>query len=167
MNDLRTRTAETNSTAGMPTYAELCAQRRLILVDIENAARGPKMTVAQVRMLRTEITESLDLTLWDQVIVGCSHIAMVNAKAGWPRARVVVRSGPDGADLALLAELGHIDVRRFAGLVLVSGDHLFAPAISTAALPTTVLGHRDGLSQRLRLAATHVRYLSTEHPAAA
>lgn len=151
----------------IPTYAELCAQRRMILVDIENAARGPAMSIEQVRRLRAQISVSAGVTGWDHVVVGCSHFALLNAKLGWPDARFVVRSGPDGADLALLAELGRLDPSRYAGLVLVSGDHLFAPAIAGAPLPTTVLSHRGGLSRRLRLAATECRYLPAPHEVAA
>ncbi|MFC0316521.1 hypothetical protein ACFQNE_13825 [Gordonia phosphorivorans] len=156
-----------NSSNPIPSYADVCAQRRLVLVDIENAARGATTSIDHVRALRVEISHALDLGAWDQVIVGCSHYSLVSAKLGWPEARFVVRSGPDGADLALLEELARVDTSRFAELALVSGDHFFAPAIAAAELPTTVLSHRTSLSTQLRLAANHVRLLSTRQPVAA
>ncbi|MFC0313709.1 NYN domain-containing protein [Gordonia phosphorivorans] len=156
-----------NATISIPSYRDVCAQRRLVLVDIENAARGATTSPDHVQTLRAEISHTLHLGAWDQIIVGCSHYSLLSAKLGWPTARFVVRSGPDGADLALLAELAQIDTSRFAELALVSGDHLFAPAVAAAGIPTTVLSHRTSLSRELRLAANRIRLLSTNHPAAA
>jgi hypothetical protein len=46
----------------------------------------------------------------DQVEVASSHLTLLNAALGWPRARYRVRSGPDGADLALLDVLRHENI---------------------------------------------------------
>jgi hypothetical protein len=63
----------------------------------------------------------------DQVEVASSHLTLLNAALGWPDARYRVRSGPDGADLALLDVLWHENVaQRFTHVAIGSGDHLFA-----------------------------------------
>ena len=54
-------------------------------------------------------------------------LTLLNAALGWPHARYRVRSGPDGADLALLDVLRHENVaQRFTHVAIGSGDHLFA-----------------------------------------
>ena len=56
-----------------------------------------------------------------------SHLTLVNAALGWPQAHYRVRSGPDGADLALLDILRHENVaQRFTHVAIGSGDHRFA-----------------------------------------
>jgi len=73
-----------------------------------------------------------------------------------------MRSGRDGADRALLEVLAENIAARFAEVVLVSGDGIFADAIAAVAgqgIHTTVIAHRDGLSRRLELAANTVQFL--------
>ena len=67
------------------------------------------------------------------------------------------------ADLALLSaiqsERFRPDIDR---LILVSGDHIFAEVVEelkSAGISTTVVTHRQSLSNQLRIAATHIQYL--------
>lgn len=70
------------------------------------------------------------------------------------------RSGPDGADLALLEEMRDLRImRRFDRVTLFSGDGIFANALAAlagAGIETTVVSWDSLLSPRLRLAARHV-----------
>jgi hypothetical protein len=93
----------------------------------------------------------------DQVIIACSHQTFRTVGFCWPGPQYLLRSGPDGADLALLAILdtGHI-AARFPDVVIGSGDHIFAPAVTgltAAGCRVTVTARRDRLSASLARAA--------------
>ena len=76
--------------------------RRLHLVDIENLAGSSRPSLGQVRQAQGLYADCLAFGAMDQVEVASSHLTLLNAALGWPQARYRVRSGPDGADLALL-----------------------------------------------------------------
>jgi hypothetical protein len=84
---------------------------------------------------------------------------------GWlgPRRVLDPRSGPDGADHALLDVLsGENIVDRFPHVVLVSGDGIFSEPIAEIGregVRTTIVARRRSLSRRLRMAAHEVLYL--------
>ena len=106
----------------------------------------------------------------DQVEVASSHLTLLNAALGWPHARYRVRSGPDGADLALLDVLRHENVAlRFTHVAIGSGDHLFAEQAAHLAAHgvwVTVVSRQRSLSPRLALAAREVIFLDTMAEAA-
>ena len=106
----------------------------------------------------------------DQVEVASSHLTLLNAALGWPHARYRVRSGPDGADLALLDVLRHENVAtRFTHVAIGSGDHLFAEVAAHLAAQgvwVTVVSRRRSLSPRLALAAREVIFLDAAAEAA-
>lgn len=98
------------------------------------------MTAPRVAAARRAINAAVQLRPWDQVVIGCSHVGLLD----------VLSEGVDD---------------RFAGVVLVSGDHIFADVIAAIALPTEVVGHRSRVATRLQLAAitvTHLRTLADE-----
>ena len=144
--------------------------RRLHLVDIENLAGDPLPNLSQVRQARGLYTACLAIGAMDQVEVACSHLTLVNAALGWPHAHYRVRSGPDGADLALLDVLRHEDVAgRFTQVAIGSGDYLFAAEAARLAAQgvwVTVVSRRCCLSRRLALAAREVIFLDTAAEAA-
>ena len=139
--------------------------RRLHLVDIENLAGQALPSLIQVRQALSLYTQSLAFGVMDQVEVASSHLTLVNAALGWPQAHYRVRSGPDGADLALLDILRHENVaQRFTHVAIGSGDYLFAEdATRLAALGVwvTVVSRQRSLSQRLAVAACEVIFLDT------
>ena len=106
----------------------------------------------------------------DQVEVASSHLTLLNAALGWPHAHYRVRSGPDGADLALLDVLRHENIaKRFTHVAIASGDHLFAEEAAHLAAQgvwVTVVSRRRSLSSRLALAAREVIFLDTAAEAA-
>ena len=144
--------------------------RRLHLVDIENLAGDSLPSLSQVRQAQGLYTDCLTVGAMDQVEVASSHLTLVNAALGWPQAHYRVRSGPDGADLALLDILRHENVaQRFTHVAIGSGDHLFAEdATRLAALGVwvTVVSRQRSLSQRLAVAACEVIFLDTADTAA-
>jgi hypothetical protein len=137
--------------------------RRLHLVDIENLAGNSLPSLSQVRQALHLYADCLAFGAMDQVEVASSHLTLLNAALGWPHARYRVRSGPDGADLALLDVLRHENVaRRFTHVAIGSGDHLFAEQAAHLAAQgvwVTVVTRQRSLSSRLALAAREVIFL--------
>jgi len=144
--------------------------RRLHLVDIENLAAHPRPSLAQVRQALARYADRLAFGAMDQVEVASSHLTLLNAALGWPHAHYRVRSGPDGADLALLDVLRHENVaQRFTRVAIASGDHLFAEAAAHLAAQgvwVTVVSLQRSLSPQLRLAACEVIFLDAAAEAA-
>jgi hypothetical protein len=141
----------------------LFPERRLHLVDIENLAGASLPGLGEVREVRALYTERLAFGSLDQVEVASSHLTLVNAALGWPRAHYRVRSGPNGADLALLDVLHYENVpTRFTHVAIGSGDGVFADAaagLAAAGVWVTVVSRRCSLSRRLELAAREVIFL--------
>jgi hypothetical protein len=144
--------------------------RRLHLVDIENLAGAALPSLSEVRETLGLYTDCLALGAMDQVEVASSHLTLLNAALGWPHARYRIRSGPDGADLALLDVLQHENVAgRFTHVAIGSGDHLFAEEAARLAAQgvwVTVVSRRRGLSRQLALAAREVIVLDSVAEAA-
>jgi hypothetical protein len=139
--------------------------RRLHLVDIENLAGDPRPSLSQVRQALGLYTDCLAFGAMDQVEVASSHLTLLNAALGWPHAHYRARSGPDGADLALLDVLRHENVaQRFTDVAIGSGDHLFAEGAAQLAAQgvwVTVVSRRRSLSPWLVHAACEVIFLDT------
>jgi hypothetical protein len=144
--------------------------RRLHLVDIENLAGTSLPSLSQVREALSLYANRLAFGAMDQVEVASSHLTLLNAALGWPHARYRIRSGPDGADLALLDVLRHENIAtRFTHVAIGSGDHLFAEEAARLAawgVWVTVVSRRRSLSPRLALAAREVIFLDTMPEAA-
>ena len=94
----------------------------------------------------------------------------MNAAFGWPHARYRIRSGPNGADLALLDVLHYENIpARFTHVAIGSGDGVFAEEaarLGAAGVWVTVLSRRRSLSRRLELAAREVIFLDALRQAA-
>lgn len=138
--------------------------RRLVAVDIENVVGGAVHTRAEAVWARTQIEEVMDLNGDEHVVIGTSHIGLLESGLAWSGKRYVVRSGCDGADLALLdvLEQEHI-AERFDEVFLVSGDGIFTDVVVdliSAGVKVSVFAHRETLSKRLGLAATEVVWLT-------
>lgn len=143
--------------------------RRIVLVDIENLLGGACRGREQVTWAKSMLTATLSLQPPDHVVVGMSHIGLIPVGCNWPRIRYVVRSGPDGADLALLEVLGEDIGSRFDELVIASGDGIFAEMVANlqaAGVRTTVLARPGTLARSLRLAASQVILTPSSPPVA-
>ena len=135
--------------------------RTLHLMDIENLLGTGRPAESEVLEALERYSELVDVSGPNQVIVACNHGAAraVGCCLG-EGPRLLIRSGHDGADLALLDVLCSENVeRRFDHLVLASGDGIFTvrvAEITSLGIPVTVVARRESLSARLRLAATDV-----------
>jgi hypothetical protein len=140
--------------------------RVLHLVDVENLVGGADFTPAEAAAARDAYAAAAPLGAADQVILATSHRCAATTWFVWPAsARRLVRSGPDGADLALLEVLGVERVeQRFDRVVIGSGDGIFAfPAarLQAAGCHVIVVTRPDALSRQLRLAVRDIRWIET------
>lgn len=144
---------------------EAALNRRLILVDIENIVGGGVSMASQIRAAQAAIEAAVGSRPSDHGVVACGRFSVDTVGFEWAGAhRLKFRSGIDGADLELLEVLETERVgARFPEVVLVSGDGIFADAISSLALisgtSTTVVTRADACSRRLRMAAKNVLHL--------
>jgi uncharacterized LabA/DUF88 family protein len=140
------------------------AKRHLVLIDVENLARTPCPTALDLDFVEAILQEHVPGLNQAQRVVACSHHAAKTVAFAFPGALRRWKSGTDGADLALLAEMSDLRVmKRFEHVTLVSGDKIFAEsvaALGSAGIETTVVSWECGLSRRLRMAAHHVVSLS-------
>ena len=145
--------------------------RALHLVDIENLADTGLPAEGQVADLRRAYAARVGIGPMDQVVIGCNHKALPTAAHGWPGARYLVRSGPDGADAELLAVIaGENIAARFTHVAIASGDGVFtwaAADLAAIGCQVTVISRSAGLARTLRLAAQHVIYLDSSATAPA
>ncbi len=128
------------------------------LVDAENLLGTAAPCPADVLQLTRCYTARVGFGPMDQVVIACSHRAFMTIGFCWRGPQYLLRSGPDGADLALLAVLRHDHVAaRFPRVVIASGDRIFARAVTglaAAGCQVTVASRRGRLSRTLELAAS-------------
>ena len=139
------------------------ASRRLVLIDIENVVGGLVQSEATAEHARCSIAQAVGAHPMDQVVVATCHKGYAHVAWCWPKARRLVRSGKDGADLELLDVLDEDVSDHFRHVVLVSGDGIFTDAVTELGgrgVRVTVAARRGHLSNRLRLAAAEVVYLN-------
>lgn len=134
--------------------------RRLHLIDADNLAGSGFPTLSQVRAAHDAYRSALRPGPVDHTIIACSHKSGVAVGIEWPGTQLLWRSGPDGADLALLEALERIgDVSvRFSSVVVASGDGIFADAVRSIrgwGTPVVVAWGRGALSWELRRLASH------------
>ena len=143
---------------------EVGAGRFLHLLDVENLVGGATFTKAEAAAVRRAFEGVAPTGGVNQVVLATSHHAAVPAWFAWPAsARRLVRSGADGADLALLQVLARERVEhRYDRVVIGSGDGIFAfPAarLQAAGCEVTVVTRPEALSRQLRLAVRDVRLI--------
>ena len=95
----------------------------------------------------------------DHVVVatGCNSQHALTVELAWPSVCHRRRSGPDGADMALLEESDWAaSVGRFRRVVIGSGDRIFLAALDrlrSADITVQVVSRRRSLSSALALRA--------------
>jgi hypothetical protein len=145
--------------------------RTVHLVDIENLVGGSHVAETLVHSVSEHYARVAGVAADDLVIAACSHETFPYVAWAWEgHPRMLVRSGEDGADLALLTALEEERlVERFTRVVVGSGDGIFAEPLSLVqhrGIAVTVVGRRRSMSSRLRLAVRDLRYLSDDLPQA-
>ena len=104
--------------------------RTLHLHDIENLVGGPKADEERVAVARDEVASVAPPVAGDHVIGACDRSGVLRAFRAWFPCLRLSGTGPDGADLALLAAARPDDVsRRYHRVVIGSGDHIFLPLV--------------------------------------
>jgi len=96
-------------------------------------------------------------------VVACSHHNAEVVMFNWPKARIILRSGKDGADLALIKVATDEDIaKRFNRVVIASGDGIFttiAKKLSEQGVEVSIVCGRGVLSKSLKHQCPNVRYL--------
>lgn len=129
----------------------------MVLVDIENVTGTPTPSTIEVNLTMNRLRCLVPRLDEAHVVVACSHHAAPVVAFAYPNARHLWRSGPDGADIALLDVLTRERVHvRFKSVTICSGDGIFADVVGwlgTKGVDVTVISLQGHLSGRLRLAA--------------
>jgi NYN domain len=133
--------------------------RTLHLLDAENLARTSHCTPESVLDSYFHYTDLFEPTPTDLWIIAASHHNAGAVFFGWSSLsfQALMRSGPDGAELALIeACLDQIDNLKVSHVVIGSGDGLFVDLVlelQRRGISVTVVGFEGHTSARLRLAA--------------
>lgn len=139
-----------------------CEGRTLHLIDIENLTGSPSPTAEEVSECR-ELYERNFVGRYDLVVIACSHHAFPAVGWAWPTARHILRSGENGADLALLDVIRLESVaERFNSVNVASGDGIFTNAVAqlgAAGVGVTAVSRPESLARTLRLAVRHLELL--------
>lgn len=133
------------------------------LVDIENLCGTSLLHATAVADTRRAYFASVQVGALDQVTIASAHCNILAAAAGWPGARYLVKSGPNGADIRLAEVVveEHLE-DRFDRVHFGSGDGGLAPFaahLGGAGVRVTAVSRIGALSPRMRLAASDVIYL--------
>ncbi len=141
--------------------------RRLIAVDAENLL-GCEPELASAVCWEFAIAGLLHAVKFrkgtDHLVIGVGPDWAFTVATLAPSARLLVRNGADGADLALcdaLADTSFI-AGRYSEVVIASVDHIFCEsvrALAAAGVPTTVAGLPTTTSSELTATATSVMWL--------
>jgi hypothetical protein len=144
------------------------ATRAIHLIDIENMAGTGHVTEDVVRNIRANYIKIVGIGDNDHVVIAASHHNALAAGFGWPGARLLCRSGPDGADRELKDVMDHERLhQRYERCYLATGDGGFADsiaALSRRGLRVGVIAPINRLSAKLKLAATASRELDLIRP---
>ena len=134
--------------------------RHLVLIDIENLVGSGSPVEAEVRTALRTLSNAVPGFGSAQRVVACSHHAARAVSFAVRDCRYLWRSGPHGADLALLEVLDSEFVEeRFEYVTICSGDGIFADSVARLAdlgVVMNVVALRGGLSHRLRPFAHHL-----------
>jgi hypothetical protein len=144
--------------------------RRLVVVDLENIAGGPCQTEDCAAWVRRRLADAGALRPGDHVTVAVDEGALPSVVWVWQGSVCRWGHGRDGADLALVEELGQRVHERFDEVVLASGDGLFAETVAALVargVRVTVAAHGTSLSRRLATVASDLLLLSPGSTAAA
>ena len=139
--------------------------RTLCLVDVENCASTSHVSLEHASRVRDAIKQAAPEVLIH--IVACSHHNAAATRFAFSRSRVVVRSGNNGADLALIDVIETENVeKRFGRVIIASGDHIFAHAakrLRRAGVTVEALAINGQISRDFACTCNAVRYLSVQN----
>ena len=135
--------------------------RKLFVVDIENAVGTGVIDEESCKSVKSRIERTYRPGDSDLTVVGVSHKNNLFPAHAWDGARVVIREGHNGADLALEGVLINENVEnRFGEVVIVSGDGLFseqASRLRSLGVRVTVDARARQLARVLAFSCSSVR----------
>lgn len=135
--------------------------RKLFVVDIENAVGAGAIDEESCRSVRSRIERVYNPSTGDLTVIGVSHKNNLFPAHAWDGARVVLKEGHNGADLALESVLSNENVEaRFGEVVIVSGDGLFseqASRLKSLGVRVTVDARARQLARVLAFSCSSVR----------
>jgi hypothetical protein len=141
----------------------LRAGRTIHLLDIENLAASPSPTATEIAHTMSDYLRRVPVGPLDQFVVGVNPRSLVEVGRVIHGARILTRSGPDGAD-SVLAETAigdRVDL-RFERVVIGSGDGYFADLVTWLTahdVHVTVVSRTRLLSWRLYVTTPDITYL--------
>lgn len=140
--------------------------RTLHLVDVENLSGGCICSVESVSETASQYMRLFPSSSRNLYVLASSVGNALACGFGWPTsAQKLMRSGENGADLALLEAYKPQEIAfRFPRVVIGSGDGIFTPyAIALRALGchVIVVTRPESLSRRLSLVANSVVFLTS------
>jgi hypothetical protein len=139
--------------------------RTLHLVDVDNLLGDPRQaTPASVAATLAAYRQAAGVSHADLVVVATNPGLALDVGLAWPGPLLRAARGPDGADLALLADLDDLMAAgafpcRFSRVVFGGGDHIYEPAarrLVAAGTHVVVVSRPDALARRLRQSASRV-----------
>ena len=145
--------------------------RRLFVIDLENAACSSRPNFAMADYFATKIVSILKIEVSDLVVVAgaCGNALMVNHVASRLHGQARYRNGKDGADIVLLQHLEQTVAQTskstetsISEVIIVSGDHIFKKAVKDLrqkGIFTTVVAYRKTLSRSLANVCNRIIYL--------
>lgn len=126
-------------------------------MDVDNLLGDPRdATPASIRGALAAYRIASGYGRCDLVVLATNHAIGVEVSTAWPGARLLVRSGKDGADLALIEEARSMPTGRVTRVVVGSGDHIFIDVVNelhAAGLQVSVVSRPLSLARALRRAA--------------
>ena len=130
------------------------------MIDIENLCGGPDQVAALGPYIRY-LYEHIASDRWMPVVATSSYTLRQHPSLwwSWPDARRLIRSGPDGADLALVEILNEPVADHCDTIEIWSGDHIFARSIRLLrdrGKTVTVRGAPGSIASYLRHVATDI-----------
>jgi hypothetical protein len=144
-------------------------KRAIHLLDVENLLANPRPAPKEVERCRAQYEALVRPGPSDQVVLSCNHGAAISVGPAWSNARLLLRSGADGADLVLLEVIEREALEtRFDEVIIGSGDGIFTDAAARLVAHgprVTIVSRPESLSRRLRLAASGVIIFSSLPPA--
>lgn len=141
---------------------------RLVLADLENlTGKNPRdCQPGDYHAATHQLSAAIDLDpIRDRLVIAVNPALAFVAHQAAPHARILTRTGENGADERLCEELADLCLitRRYPHVILASGDHAYADPIANLSrhgVTTTVAALPGQLAARLRLAAHHTLWLT-------
>ena len=130
--------------------------RQLHLVDVDNLTCGPTRDRSVHERVKRWYDIASNRQPTDLCFVAMSHYSAFPGSEVWEGAKLYWRSGPDGADHALIDALEDADLTGVVRVCLGSGDTIFRYglySVRQVAVPVAVVCPIPTLSTRLRSVA--------------